>query len=244
MYRVSEYSSGNIKEAFESKKNVIIPLGAIEAHSDHLPLSTDSILVEEYCSRLAKETDSLLLPVIPFGQVWSLQNAPGSIQIEEETFVKLLVDVLISLSRNGVKMATMVSSHFGNVNAMKAAARRVYEKYPIKVIYFIYPGINETREIFENLNSHSFFIHADEVETSLMMHVKPEAVHMELVKEGLVNVPGEVDYTPVRWTEFSENFIIGDATKSSPEKGKKALDIIVKRASEIILSEKSKLKGE
>lgn len=243
MYKISEYSSEAIKDAFLAKKNVIIPLGAIEAHSDHLPLSTDNMLVEEYGNRLAEETDSLVLPLIPFGQVWSLQNAPGSIHIEEENLVNFLVDILISLSKNGVSMATIISSHFGNVNAMKAAARRVYEKYPLKVIYFTYPGINEAKEIFENLNTHSFFLHADEVETSLMLHIRPELVQMEKIKKGTLKVPEEVDYTPLRWTEFSDSFIIGDAAKSTPEKGKMAFDIIVKRAAGIILEEKKKLKG-
>ena len=168
--------------------------------------------------------------------------APGTIHIEEETLVAFLTDVLISLNRQGVKMVTLVSAHFGNINVMKLAARKVYEKIPLKVIYFTYPGINKAKQGFERLNDHSLFLHADEIETSMLMYIKPESVKMEHLQQGLMNVPKEADYTPVRWTEFSTSYVIGDATLSTPEKGRLALDIIIEEASRIILTEKEKLK--
>lgn len=241
MYRIGDFTSENIKEAFEEKKNVILPLGAIEAHSDHLPLSTDIVLAEDYANKLAEKTDSLVLPVIPFGQVWSLRDAAGSIHIQEENLVNFLVDILESLNRNNVKMVTMISSHFGNVNAMKAAARKVFEKHPIKVIYFTYPGISDVKHIFDHVNDHSFYLHADEIETSMMLHVKPEVVRMDKIREGTMEVPKEVDYTPVRWTEFTDTFIIGDAKMSTSEKGRLAFEHIIEEASRIILREKNKL---
>jgi len=148
---------------------------------------------------------------------------------------------LISLDRQGAKMVTLVSSHFGNINAMKAAARKVYEKIPLKVIYFTYPGMSQAKQGFERLNDHTLFLHADEVETSMLLHLRPQSVKMEKIQKGMLKVPKEADYTPVRWTEFSETFVIGDATLSTPEKGKQALDIIVAEASKIILKEKEKL---
>lgn len=241
MYKVRDYTSENILEAYRSKKNVIFPLGAIEAHSDHLPLSTDSILVEKYSQWLAERTDSLVLPVLHFGQVWSLSHAPGSINISEDTIINLIVDVIESLNKDGVQMVTIISSHFGNVNAMKAAARICYERFPIKVIYFTYPGIGEVKNIFTNLNDHPFFLHACEVETSMMLYVDELFVDMTKVKKGIINVPKDVDYTPVKWTEFSDNYIIGDATLASKEKGEKVFNHILEKASNIILLEKSKL---
>jgi creatinine amidohydrolase len=241
MYKVSDYNSGNIMDAFEEKKNVILPLGAIEAHSDHLPLSTDILLVEKYTLRLAEMTNSLVLPVMPFGQVWSLSEAPGSINIKEENLVGVLVDIIESLNKNGVKMVTLISSHFGNSNVMKTAARIAYEKYPIKVIYFIYPGIDEVKDEFINLNDHHFFLHACEVETSMMLYAASEHVNMDKAKKGTMKVPKDVDYTPVKWTEFSDNYIIGDARLATKEKGEKVFRHILKKASDIILLEKSKL---
>lgn len=240
MYKVSDYNSGNIIEAYMKKKNVIFPIGAIEAHSDHLPLSTDNILVEKYSQWLAERTDSLVLPVLPFGQVWSLSDAPGSINIKEETMVDMIVDVIASLHKDGVKMVTIISSHFGNINAIKTAARKAYKELPIKVIYFTYPGIQEVKSNFKNLNDHPLFLHACEVETSMMLYVDKNLVDMTKAKKGTMSVPKEVDYTPMKWTEFSDNYIIGDASFATEEKGGEVFNYVLEKASNIILLEKSK----
>lgn len=241
MYRINEFSSRNISKAIKAKKNVILPLGAIEAHSDHLPLATDNILVEDYTQKLAKLTDSLLLPVLPYGQVWSLSEAPGSINIKEETLVNYIIDIIESLDKNGARMVTLVSSHFGNVNVMKSVAREVYERLPIKVVFFTYPGISEVKNLFKNLNNHHFFLHACEVETSMMLHVAPKYVDMSLIKEGTMHIPPEVDYTPTKWTDFSDTYIMGDAHLATAEKGAQAFKHIIEKAAEIINIEKAKL---
>lgn len=238
----NDISSSDIKSKIEECKNVILPLGAVEAHSSHLPLGTDNYLVEYYTDKLSEMTNSLLLPTLYFGQVWSLKNSPGSINIEEETLVNMLVDIITSLDNNEVKMVTLVSAHFGNISACKTAARRVYEKLKIKVVYITYPNIKQYLDIFEVVNNHSLFLHADEVETSMMLYIKPGLVDMSKAEAGTTILPPEVDYTPVRWTEFSDNFIIGDARKSTKEKGEILFSRVLKEASNIINYEKDKLK--
>jgi len=241
MQNYQDYSSSTIRAAIDSKLNVIVPIGAVEAHSAHLPLSTDNCIAQCYIDALAAKTDSLVLPLLPFGQTWSLQYAPGSIHIEEETMVSLLVDVLLSLDRQGVKMVTLISTHIGNISAMKAAARKVYEKVPLKVLYLTYPGLSQAKTVFERLSQHGQYLHADEIETSLMMHLRPDLVHMEHIQPGLLQVPAQTDYTPTRWTEFTDHYVVGDAALSTPEKGHKALDILVEAAAAIILKEKRAL---
>lgn len=241
MYRYDAYTSEEIRNVIKEKKNIFIPLGAIEAHSDHLPLSTDNDIAEGYIERLAEMTDSLYLPVFPIGQVWSLQKAPGSIHIEESHLVDVLVDILKSLSYQGASMVTFVSTHFGNINAAKSAAREVYGKLPIKVLYITYPGLDEAKKVFENISKHNLYLHADEVETSFMLHFCPHKVQMKKIREGMLTTPPEQSYTPMRWTEFSESLIIGDALKATALKGEKAMEIILSRASELILNEKNKI---
>lgn len=241
MHHYQDYSSSTIREALKTKQNVIVPIGAVEAHSAHLPLSTDNCIALGYVEALAVKTDSLILPLLPFGQTWSLQYAPGSIHIEEETMVAVLVDVLLSLHRQGAQMVTLISTHIGNISAMKAAARKVYEKVPLKVLYLTYPGLNQAKKVFERLSTHGQYLHADEIETSLMMHLCPDLVHMEHLQTGLLHVPSQTDYTPTRWTEFTDHYIVGDAALSTPEKGQQALAILVEAAATIILDEKRAL---
>lgn len=241
MYRYDSYTSAEIEKAIKNKKNILVPLGAIEAHSDHLPLSTDNDIATGYVMDLAERTDSLYLPVLPYGQVWSLQYAPGSIHIEEDVLVNLLYSILESLSFQGAEMVTFVLTHFGNINAAKAAARRAFGVLPIKVLYITYPGLEEAKLVFDNLSNHSLYLHADEIETSFMLHYYPEKVHLEKIKDGMIAVPIEQSYTPMRWTEFSDTYIIGDARKATNDKGKLAMEKILAKAAELILKEKRKL---
>ncbi|MFV0381023.1 MAG: creatininase family protein [Breznakia sp.] len=234
MYKVSEFNSSNIRKAYKNAKNVILPIGAIEAHGAHLPLATDNIIAEKYCTMLAEKTNSLLLPLLPYGQVWSLEKAPGSISINESTLVQFIVDIIRSLEKDSVSMLTLITTHFGNLQAIKTAAREIYEKFSIKVIYFSYPNIKKNQELFTKKPSHGLYLHADELETSLVLYCDSTLVDTSKYKNEKLSIDPRVDYTPMRWTEFSKDYLIGDPSFSSCEKGKKFLTLTINDAKKII----------
>ena len=70
---------------------LLLPIGAVESHADHLPAGTDNILarrlVERLVERLAGSLPVIVLPLLPFGQVWSLADAPGSFSLSAETMI-------------------------------------------------------------------------------------------------------------------------------------------------------------
>lgn len=240
-FKYGYYNSGNIREVINEKKNVILPLGAIEAHDTHLPLNTDNILVEYYANKLAENTNSLILPIMNYGAVWSLSEANGSIDIGTKTLVELIKNIGLSLAKNGVKMLTLVSAHFGNIDAAKTAARELYEISDIKVIYMTYPNIKKHLDIFDVVNDHSLYLHACEVETSMIMHIDESLVDKDKLREGIINVPEETGYKPIKWTDFTDVYIMGDARLSTKEKGEEIFRRVIYDAVEIINKEKNKL---
>ncbi|MDD7306113.1 MAG: creatininase family protein [Peptoniphilaceae bacterium] len=240
-FKYEYYNSGNIREAIKEKKNVILPLGAVEAHDIHLPLNTDNILVEYYTNKLAENTNSLVLPTMNYGAVWSLSDASGSIDIGTKTLVELIKNIGLSLAKNGAKMLTLISAHFGNIDAAKTAARELYEISDIKVIYMTYPNIRMYLDIFDVVNDHSLYLHACEVETSMMMHIDESLVAKDKLREGVLNVPEETGYTPTKWTDFTDVYIMGDARLSTKEKGKEIFTRVINDAVGIINREKDKL---
>lgn len=235
------YNSGDIKNAILESKNIIIPLGAIEAHSNHLTLGTDNVLVDYYSFELGKYTNSLVMPTIKYGSVWCLSEASGSININQKYLIEFVKDIIVSLEKNGAKMVTLVSSHFGNIDACKSIARELYSVHKIKVIYLTYPNINKYLSDFEVLNNHSLYLHACEVETSLVLYVDESKVDMSKAQKGTLEIPPETGYTPVKWTEFSENYIMGDARKATKEKGETLLKKVIADAVKIINKEKEEL---
>lgn len=232
-----KYTSATISKKLQEVKHVYIPIGATEAHSAHLPLSTDNNILEKYVELISEKTHGLVLPLIPYGQTWSLQYAPGSIHIDEDILVDFLFSIVKSLENQNVKMAIFVTTHFGNSSALKRLARKAYEIFKIKILYFSYPGLSEIKAIFDHLALDGNYLHAEEIETSLMLHINPELVNMNLVRTGQLSLPKDASYTPKRWTEFMDEYILGDASLSTADKGEKAIKVLVEKAVEIILKE-------
>lgn len=239
--KYSKYNSGNIRKAIEEKKNIILPLGAVEAHDIHLPLDTDIQLVEFYGEKLAEKTNSLTLPTINYGAVWSLSEAAGSIDSKNRPLIEMIKNIILSLEKNGAKMVTLLSAHFGNIDAAKIAAREIHEVSSIKVIYLTYPNIKKYLDIFDEVNNHSLYLHACEVETSMMLYVNEDEVDTDNLRKGIMDVPEKTGYTPTKWTDFTDIYIMGDARKSTRDKGKQIFMKVIRDAAEIINKEKEKL---
>lgn len=239
MINIDKYTSSNILKAYQEKKNVILPIGAIEAHGAHLPLGCDNIILDFYTKQIALKSNSLLLPTLSYGQVYSLENAAGSISIQEDNLTNFILDIIKSLEKDHVKMLTLITTHFGNINTLKKVSRKAYELYKIKVIYLNYPNLNKNKKIFENLPNHSLFLHAGEVETSLMLYINKELVDKTKYVKGIINLPSSIDYTPLRWTEFTSDYIIGDPSLSTSSKGEIFINNCIDEVVRIINEEMS-----
>lgn len=219
-------SSKEIKKKIEDCKLALLPIGATEAHGPHLPLATDTILAERLAKKLASKIEAFVLPSIPYGQVWSLRDFPGSITVSNHTLISLLVDIGHSLYLQGFSFFVMINGHLGNQVAIKEAARVLYEKVPkLKVFYFFYPGMGEVvEEIRESERLHANYFHACEIETSIMLYLAEEFVKKDQIVDDMPTIPEEIDYTPMPWTEFSKTGVLGKASLATKSKGKKIVD--------------------
>lgn len=215
---------------------VIVSLGSVEEHGCHLPLGTDNILGSVLAEGIARRTGSLLLPVFPFGQVWSAREYPGSIGLSEETLVRALVDIALSLKRHKARNIVFHSGHMGNQPAMKTAARRLYDGYGMKnVWYFCYTDYVKLSEgIMEAPLWNGNGMHAAEIETSMMLAAAPQLCHMERAVCDYPERPEEMDYRCVPWPEFAKTGALGDPTVATAGKGRAYTERLIAHMSEII----------
>jgi len=229
-------NSYEIKEKINDSKIAILPVGAVEAHGPHLPLGTDNILAERLSEKLAEIVNGIVLPTLSYGQVWSLRNFPGSINISNESMIAFLVDIGKSLYHQGFTTFAMVNGHLGNGTALKEAARVLYEKCPdMRVFYFFYPGMNKAaEEVRETKSTHNTYFHACEIETSYMLYLAPEHVDMDKAITEAPVIPDAADVTPTPWEEFTETAVLGDAKLATKEKGKYIIDIALKNMVNIL----------
>jgi creatinine amidohydrolase len=236
-------NSYEVKEKIEKSKIAILPIGAVEAHGPHLPLGTDNLLAERLSERVAEKTGAFVLPTLPYGQVWSLKNFPGSINISNESLISLLVDMGISLYEQGFRVFAIINGHLGNAVALKEAARKLYQKFPdFKILYLFYPGTKIViEEVRETESSHATYFHACEIETSYMLYLAEEYVEMEKAISDIPEIPNSADVTPTPWEEFTNSAVLGDAKLATKQKGKIIIETAIEQIVNLIEGAKNEL---
>jgi creatinine amidohydrolase len=238
-----EQNSYEIKSVIEKSKVAILPVGAVEAHGPHLPLGTDNYLAEEVSKKLADYIDGIVLPSLPYGQVWSLSDFPGSLTISNQTLTNIIVEIGESLFHQGFRILAIVNGHYGNSVALKEASRVLYEKYPkLKVFVMFYPGTKEViSKVRESKPVHDSYFHACELETSYMLYLAGERVQMERAINDSPSIPDTADVTPTRWSAFTKTAVLGDATVASREKGEKIISVALRNMTQMIEQAKDEI---
>lgn len=228
---ISRLNDSDMVAALAKKPVLILPIGAIESHGDHLPAGTDNMLATRMAEELARvvdgETPLLRLPVLPFGQVWSLGDAPGSFGISNETVTRAIVEIAQSAKAKGLSVIAIINGHLGNANAIRDA-QRIMREQGVTIANFFYPGSGAViDEIREKPEAHPAYMHADEIETSYMLHLAADAVDMDKAIANYPEFPADFSSVAYRWTEFSESPVLGDARAATAEKGRKILDAVL-----------------
>lgn len=219
-------TSFTIKDEIGKRNAAILPIGAVEAHGPHLPIGTDNLLAERLADELGKRTDSLVLPLLPYGQVWSLKHFPGSIHVSNESIISMIVDIGRSVREQGFRVLAIVNGHLGNMTAIKEAARKLHSELDdLKIYYFFYSGTSQViDQVRESPKLHGQFFHACEIETSYMLYMAPEYVNMSLAPEETPLIPETVDVTPTPWENFTATSVLGNAKLATREKGEKIIE--------------------
>ena len=227
--KIYETDAVTIDSEIKKGRIALLPIGATEIHGPHLPCGTDTIIAERLCDKLAEKIEAVILPPIHYSQVWSLADFVGCIGISSELLTKMICELLLETKRNGFEYIVIVNTHVGNQNIIKEATRTAYKlNSDMKVLYFSYPGATKKiTEVMEKSNFHGGFFHADEIETSYMLYLAPEYVDMQKALNENPIVPPLIDVTPTRWSEFTDNAVLGNATAATVDKGKAVLDHVV-----------------
>ncbi len=209
------------KQALAKARIALLPLGAVEPHGDHLPLETDNLLAERFCALLDHHLAdaALSLPVLPYSQVWSLRGHAGAIDIGNDLLVQLLVSVARNMAGYGIATTAVINAHYGNFDAIKAAARQLKAE-GITLLGYSWAGMERSvSQLRASPVAYPGYMHADEIETSLMLALAPEHVEMALARAHYPEFPENFRYQPVHWTEFSDYAVLGDPGCASQEKG-------------------------
>jgi creatinine amidohydrolase len=204
-------------------KRAIIPVGSLEQHGAHLPVSTDSLIAEYIAKLLSEKVGAFVLPVISYGV--SFEHKPMfNVSIRNSTLSTMLCDTCISLAENRIREIIILNGHHGNAGALQYIPQEIQSKIPSYVnIHTLHYWQMMTPE----------FDHAGEVETSLVLAIAPKLVHMDRAMpnskdlsksraayNSLTNAPGS-------FPKITGNGVWGDPMKATASKGEMLIKEII-----------------
>ncbi|MFA5573291.1 MAG: creatininase family protein [Crenarchaeota archaeon] len=231
-----ELSSKEVADAAKNGTVVIFPLGSVEAHSDHLPLCTDSIQSENIAFEVAKKTGCLVAPPFRYGICNATRNFPGTLTIGFDTLYRVTLDVLSELIRNGFNRIIVMSGHAGNSHmvALRLAAQEIVIKNgeisPGKVRIMVLSDFDIAEEIISKY-AKAGDGHAGTLETSRMMAIQPNLIKCK-GQADTWNLPRfEVIAHPEKLIPSAVN---GDPTIASAINGEKINQYIIKKVEKLV----------
>jgi creatinine amidohydrolase len=174
----------------------ILPVGALEAYGPHLPVDTQTRLLDAIARRVAEELagDVLLLPTLPFGQSEGVEGLPGTVSLSWRTLLSVIADLGDALRQTGVqRLAVLVG--LGGVGCttvlpreqriVKTAVRRLNYDHPDLDALWVQPLTVAEPRLDTWFATAADDVHGGEVVTSLMQHLYPDLVG-----------PGAQDHVP------------------------------------------------
>ncbi|MDE1763441.1 MAG: creatininase family protein [Thaumarchaeota archaeon] len=220
---MKSWNISHLRISREIRKNpvAIVPVGSIEQHGTHLPVSTDSDIISYIADKVSEKTGFLLFPTIQCGV--SFEHHPFfNLSVSPNTLQRYLVEMCLSLWKNNVKTVLILNGHHGNQKALRGIPARVAKNTGQHVLVYSYWHFIKRR-----------FDHAGFVETSIMRAISKH-VEMSKAQKGLV----EEEYTKKELAKMSKianksfisvtkNGVWGDPRGATAKEGRKILGEVI-----------------
>jgi creatinine amidohydrolase len=216
------------EEALKGYEVVMIPLGArTKEHGPHLPLNNDWIMAEYLARRVAAEVPVAVMPTLQYGYYPSFLEYPGSVSLGLETFKEAVKDVCVSMNGYGISKFYVLNTGVSTIRGLQPAAEELRERgIEMRFTDILASGARAEEGVSEQEGG----THADEMETSMMLYIRPGVVDMsKAVKDydpvggrGLTRDPENTE------AKYSPTGVFGDPTLATVEKGRVAVEARVR----------------
>lgn len=218
---------------------ILIPMGAMEQHGHHMPMHVDVLLPVEFARRAASRIGGLVAPPFTYGYKSHQKSGggnhlPGTTSLDGATLVAALRDVLKEFVRHGVRRICLVNGHFENswfiVEGIDLALRELrwdgIENVKVVVLsYWDFVDQATIARLYPDGFAGWDLEHGGVLETSLMLALHPELVHLDRATD---HAPAEFppyDVYPVRADRTPASGTLSSPKASTPEKGEILLEV-------------------
>jgi creatinine amidohydrolase len=246
-YFLPALTSPEIRDLPDKERAVVVlPIASIEQHGPHLPVYTDSLIAEAVLAaaleRLPEDSSVWRLPLLSYGKSTEHAAFAGTVTLTAETLIHALRDIGRSLARSGFKRMAILNAHGGNTEIVDFVIRDIRDETGL-MVFALHPYLR-VAPVEDGISPDEavYGIHAGDVETSILLSIRPELVRSELAPRsfpaGLQAMKHPPFMGPLTFAWLTEdiapNGVLGDATIASAEKGERFLDQAADAVAELL----------
>ena len=216
----------------------VLPVGAIEQHGPHLPLSTDAVLnravLHAAIAAMPADLPAVILPPQEIGLSPEHVSFPGTLTLQVSTVIRLWTDIGDSLARAGLRKLLIFNSHGGQPQIMNLVARDLRARHGMLAAHVSWFDFGLPDGLFDE-DELTHGIHGGAIETSMMLHAAPSAVRLDRLAEFPSEAKRMADDNrwlrplgPAAFGWLTEDLnpagVVGDATEGDAEKGRRIIE--------------------
>lgn len=241
--RYEDLAGPDVAEAVTEDSILLLPIGAVEQHGPHLPMSVDHVIAHETASAVletvSNELDIWLLPTMSISKSNEHSWAPGTLWLSPETMMSVLRDIGRSVASTRAQRIVLLNGHGGNTTHLGTALRELRLQFDLKT-FLVHPSLPPAYGGTSTAEELGMGIHGGLRETSVFMHLRPDQVDLtraeRKVPEALadnthVKFGGSVQFGWLS-NDFDPDGYIGDPTGATAEAGKEMFELSVQGLSE------------
>jgi len=228
--RLADLRAPEVVQRLGERSILLQPLGAIEQHGPHLPLSTDLLIAERVASaavdRVGDEHDVWLLPSLAYTKSNEHAWAPGTVWLSATTMLAVLDDLGRCVAMTPARRLVFFNGHGGNSALVNVANRELRLRHGL-MTFLTHPGVPPDQGGSSPADELGMGVHAGTDETALMLHLAPELVDLAATRRHVPEHLADNQYVrfggPVSFGWLSNDFndagVIGDPTAATAERG-------------------------
>ncbi len=229
-----DFKAPDFAEIDPEETIAVLPVAAVEQHGPHLPLSTDADIMNGMLATaiplVPQDLDLRILPVQAVGKSDEHVYAPGTLSIPAGSLIESWTELGASVARAGVRKLVVVTSHGGNEEVMGIVTRNLRVRFGMMAVRTSWERFGRTDGLF---SAHEVRrgIHGGDVETSLMLHFRPDLVELEKADNfasradkaeqefALLNAQSPHAFAWIA-SDLNPHGVVGNAAAATAEKGR------------------------
>lgn len=217
-----------IAARIEAGAAAILPIGAgAKEHGFHLPMNADRIQAEALASRIAQSIDALIWPTVGYGYYPAFSDYAGSCSLSSATFEVLIAELVTALAGYGCSAVFVLNTGISTIASVDRALDRIASS---KAVHLKIHAGKRYRAAASRITEQGYGSHADELETSLMLALAPDAVDMsrtEASPASARDAPGSLTPSDTASPGYSRSGSFGNPVLATPAKGEALLSAMI-----------------